>query len=595
MKATSMRSIGPLHVLAVACVWSGATACGSDEVEVPETVVTSVALQRAWKGGEEGSPVFADCLYASPLRYDRDGSSEIIVAAADVIAGISPETGELLWSVDLPEPEGRRAFAAATPVIVDDLLVVGYQVWLSDEAGNSLDEGVDGLGAADARDGHYVAVIDLSTRALSQEYPALRMEATLPGNGGDVSFRAANQFGRGDLQWAPGEDGTLGHVYVTYGNVRDIQPWHGWAFDISLDAWRTDPSTAIQSVLVTTPETDCGTSGVSGSTQRICGGGLWAPSGPLVVEHDDTHSLVLAPANGQLDLARNDFANTLMRVAPGLAFEHGCDADACADFDVDAPSRECIESCQNLFIPRPLPGEGPPAPASGICDGLEFFECWQQLDYIGGSTPVFIEVDEWKLLAYPTKDGHVYLVDFDNMGQMHDRIQLVEYCGTEDDVCIWSWAGMIVTQPAVLSVDGEARLVIPTFMPDSTHPAGVVSVAVVSTDDGPRFQRRWEYPNFSSDEAVASFRAHPSRAVVHPFGDQQLVLLTEPDLGGIGRILALDGASGVLQAATPLAGSGYRFTRPLVIGDRVFVNSCTSDRGPGTLEAYDIVRVEPED
>jgi hypothetical protein len=562
---------------------------GTMDTSVPSDAGPGIeaSFDRSWPDDPSLAPRFADCLYASPLVFDRDGVDELIVTGADVIVGMSPVTGEVLWEVDLPEPAGRRALAAATPVLIGERLVVGFQVHATDVTGNALDEGVPGIGAADSRDGHYVAVVNLGTRSLDPDFPVVRLDATVPGNDGDVTFRANTQFGRSDLKWAGTGEGRLGRVYVTFGNVRDIQPWHGWAFELDLDAWQASEEDAINAVYVTTPESDCGREGVSGSTQRICGGGLWAPSGPLIVEHDDSYSVILAPGNGQLDLARNDWANTLLRLEPELQFAHGCDPEACREFDVDEPARACVESCSNVFIPRPLPGEDAPRPASGICDDLPFFECWQQLDYIGGSTPTYLEVGDERLLAYPTKDGHMYLVDFDHLGEMHDRMQLVEYCGTTDDACRWSWAGMIVTEPAVAGTDEEPVLIVPTFMPDSTHPAGVVAVAVIESDAGPRLERRWEYPNFSSPEAITSFRVHPSRAVVEQFGDREVVLLVEPSIGSSpGRIMALDASNGEQLASIPLVGRGYRFMRPLVVGDTVYINSCGSDQGPGTIEAY---------
>ena len=62
-----------------------------------------------------------------------------------------------------------------------------------------------------------------------------------------------------------------------------------------------------------------------------CGGGVWSPSGPTLRQGEDDFELGLPTGNGQLDLGRRDYANTLMRVPPGLAFDPGCDPDACAD------------------------------------------------------------------------------------------------------------------------------------------------------------------------------------------------------------------------------------------------------------------------
>lgn len=562
------------------------------ESDTPPDVVeppVALALSRLWDTTADGALSFADCVYASPLAYEGAAGIELIVTVGDVVAGLDRESGALLWSVDLPEPAARRAMAAAAPVIVGDLLVVAYQVHANGMTDNTLDSTGTGVGAADSRDGHWVAVIDLAERRLAGDFAPLQIRASVPGNDGTVTFRASNQFSRSDLVWVPAESG-LGLVYVTYGNVRDIQPWHGWVFEIDLDAWRSDVDDAIAASLVTTPETDCGTSGTSGSRQRICGGGLWAPSGPLLVESDESYSLILAPGNGQLDLARNDFANSLMRVGRGLNFAHGCDEAICADFDPDAPDVECVETCDALFVPRPMPGEADPAPESGVCEGLSFFECWQALDYIGGSTPVFVQVGEDELLVYPTKDGHLYLVDFNNLGVMHDRLQLVEYCGTAEDPCRWDWAGMIVTQPAVVEVDGETRVMVPTFMPDSTHPAGVVSVAVVSTPEGPRLARRWDFPRFDSPEAITRFRAHPTRPALLQRDGATYVVVGEPSVsGGRGRVDVLDVANGARVTTAEMQTNGYRFARPLVVDQRIYVTSCESDRGRGRIEAFELV------
>src|SRR5262245_27417146 len=95
-------------------------------------------------------------------------------------------------------------------------------------------------------------------------------------------------------------------VYVSLGNIQDIQPWHGWLFELDLDAWRAGGE-AITASLVTTPEADCGIPGTSGARERQCGGGIWAPAGPLVSGGE----LFVPTGNGQLDVPRGDHANTL--------------------------------------------------------------------------------------------------------------------------------------------------------------------------------------------------------------------------------------------------------------------------------------------
>jgi hypothetical protein len=59
--------------------------------------------------------------------------------------------------------------------------------------------------------------------------------------------------------------------------------------------------------------------------------------------------------------------------------------------------------------------------------------------------------------------------------------------------------------------------------------------------------------------------------------------------GGQGRLVALRPKDGAIAAAAPLDGPGQRFIRPALVGDRIYVSSCDADRGPGHLEAYQVV------
>ena len=381
---------------------------------------------------------------------------------------------------------------------------------------------------------------------------------------------------------------------MTFGNSRDIQPWHGFAFEVDLDRWRAEgAAAAVTGSLVTTPEADCGPVGQSGSRDRICGGGLWAPSGPLVLQEEGGgYSLILAPGNGQLDLERGDYANTLMRVGPGLDFDPGCDEEACQDFDPDEPSRACVESCRDLFVPRRRPEDGPLRPETGVCQGLTMFQCWEELDYIGGSTPAAVTLpgSGRRVLAYPTKDGAVYLVDADHLGTLLDREQLVAVCGTADSPCRWDWAGMIVTEPAVVELDGRPVLLVATFMPDEAHPAGVVALEVVEDGGTPQLEVLWQAPHFGGDEAMIRFRQHPTRiALQHIEGHHSPVAwVAETFRREQGRLLGIRVWDGAILEDRPLVGSGMRFVEPLVLGDRIYLSSC-SEAGEGAfVEGYQV-------
>lgn len=564
---------------------------GPDATDASPRVIDALNLTPLFPTPAQPSVVWDDCMFASPQVYtDAGGQTSVVVAVSDQVAALDPDTGAQRWSVELPAPDGERAMVLATPARAGRRLVVAYHTTAQGAGRN----------AGDARLRQRVAVVDLDAKALDAGFEVLELAATVPAveQGQTVTFRPQNALARAALVHVSLPGDALGRVIVTFGNARDIQPWHGWAFQLSLDAWASGgASEAVASVLLTTPEHDCGPDGLSGSRERICGGGLWAPSGPLVIERDGAPELILAPGNGQFDLLRGDYANTLMRVGPELGFDPMCDADLCAGFDPNAPDDACAASCARLFIPRLSPGEPPLNPESGACDGLGFFDCWAALDYIGGSTPVEVPLrDGRRVLVYPTKEGTVFMVDADHLGRMYDREAIVSICGTKEDPCVWDWAGMIVTQPVVAEVGGEHVVVIPTFMPDATHPAGVVALRVVEAGGGgdPQLEPLWTYPDFASAEAVARFRRHPSRPVLGTYGPDgaPVVWVVEMTAGQRATAIALDVASGARLGEHALVGNGMRFAQPLLHEGALYAPSCATDNGPGTLEGHRIEEVE---
>lgn len=509
------------------------------------------------------------CHLASPIA----GGPGILAAAGDQVRGFTA-AGALSWSTRLPAPPDERALVVATPHLAGQALLVAYHTLPASAR----------FAVTEPRRSQRVVALDAATGALLPEYEPVVLAASFTAPDGTVPFRADHALARSALA------GHGSKLLVTFGNARDLQPWHGFAFELDLAAWRSSGAlAAVSGSLLITPEADCGALDSSGSRARRCGGGLWSPAGPLLAgdpagEASD-YVAVLSPGNGRLDLPRRAYANTLLRVRAGLDFEPGC-GPACAEFDPDQPSAACTESCRDLFVPRDSVGEPFPAPESGVCAGLTLFQCWERLDYGGGSTPARVRFQERELLVYPNKDGAAYLIDWEHFGTLYDRKQLVAVCGTASDACRQDWAGMIVTEPLV--IDGtEPVVVVPTFMPDRTHEAGVMGLRLASGTAGPVLERAWQYPPAGSAEARSSFREHPSRAAVMLRDGQASAILVEVRRGGRqGRLLVLDARSGALLAEAALAGPGYRFTKPLVLGEQVVVPSCDSDAGPSHLELF---------
>lgn len=522
------------------------------------------------------------CTMASPMMITSQGASYVLMPATDgVVRAYDPTDGSLEFSVSLPVTTGYVADVTAPPVLFDDSHLV---VALQHVAGPN-------YGRLD----HQVVVIDLEARALDPAFPTLTLGASLPDYSGTmtVPFLAANSFSRSALVHTSTADTTRGFAYVGFGNQRDIQPWHGWLFELNLDAWATG-STAQSAVLLTTPDTDCGVPGTSGSREMACGGGIWAPAGPEAHETPGSYELYVPTGNGLLDLNTSQYANTIMRTTRGLAFDPGCDAVACAAFDSADPARACLDSCTNLFVPRLMPGEPAVVPESGVCNGMTLLECYAALDWdLGANATARVSVPGGPdVMVLPAKDGAVYLFDANHFGTLYDRETVVAPCGTATDACYADWAGMMVTAPLIATVDGGPVVVVPSFMYDRTHPAGVVALRIVMRAGSPVLEPFWTAPTFDSPEAHARFRQHPSRAaLVTVEGEPYVLVVDVASAGGHGTLLAVRLRDGAIAARVTLTGEGNRYSVPLVSGSRVFITSCvTNPPANGHLEAIDLAR-----
>jgi hypothetical protein len=515
--------------------------------------------------------------YVSPMRIVSRGESQILVVGTEgLVAALDPNTGTPAWTVQIPVPAGLGIAVVAPPALVEQSLVVSYQ-----------------FGNAVERTNHLVSVIDLESRALDRSYATLELTASVPDNEGRalVTFRPAYALSRAALEHVRDTDG---HdlVYAAFGNLRDIQPWHGWVFEIDLQKWHSlGPASAVTGVLLTTPESDCGPDDESGGRETVCGGGVWAPSGPRAVRRPDgSFDLLVPTGNGELDLSRRDYANTIMRTGRGLRFDPECDERACASFRATLPSADCIESCRNLLVPRLRDVDAPYRPGSGGCDGRSLLECYAALDLdFGSSTPAMIDLGaRGRMLLVPAKDGAIYLSDYERFGRLYDRLQIVGPCGTSDSHCSAEWAGMMVTEPVVTTLDGEPIALVQTFVPDDVHAAGMTAVRVATDGVAPALERLWTAPSVDSPAARRYFRLHPSRIGLGTLGGEQYAWVVDvvpaqgPD--DHGRLLGVRVRDGAIVANTPMLGAGQRYTVPL--GDNHRVVGVSTNAGRGIVEAF---------
>jgi outer membrane protein assembly factor BamB len=524
---------------------------------------------------------FDDSIIANPILDLSQGRPLLIVPVSNGdITVLDSETGELDWKINVPTPDGQQAQLISTPVQLGDKLAVLYQC---------IEQGV--------RVSHRMAILDLTEKKWDENFPVLTLSAEMPDADGKatVKFNPPTAFSHAAVKYAKTAGAPEGTLYASFGNAGDTQPFHGWMFEIDMAAWQKQgASQAVSHVLLTTPEAQCPVTLEYATQEMICGGGIWGPAGPQLYPAADGYELFVPTGNGQVDLVRHDYANTVMRVQPGLKFDDGCDSQLCKNFNPKQPDRACLSSCKNLFIPRPPDGDPGLKPSNRECDDKTFWECLAWMDYdLGASSPVKVDMKSGhSVLVQPGKDGAVYLIDAGHLGTQYDRLQIAEVCGTPEDVCKASWMGMIVTQPVFTQIDEDPVVVIPTFVPDQSHPAGLVALKIVLSSGKPTFKRFWQYPEPSSLKAVKSFRSHPSLPVISSFGKQRDAVVWTVDIGANGTLYGIRIKDGAVLVEQSLLGTGRQLSAPVVYGNTLYLASIMPNTQKAMIEAYRMVYQE---
>lgn len=532
-------------------------------------------LERFFPVDAQSSVKFDKSIIANLLLDSSQGRPFVIVPNSDgAITALDGNNGALEWQINAPTPEGQEVQLISTPVMISNKLVILYQC---------LEKGI--------RTSHRMAVIDLAQKKLDASFPVLVLSAEKPTSDGlsTVKFNPPTAFSHAALKhtWKVGSE--WGLVYAAFGNSGDTQPFHGWLFEIDMDAWQNqDAKRAISNVLLTTPEAECPVSIESGTQEMICGGGIWTPGGPQLYPAADSVELFVPVGNGQVDLARHDYANTLMRAQPGQQFDPECDDNLCKNFNGSQPDYACMASCKNLFIPRMAKENTLFKPSNGECDHKTFWECLAWMDYdLGASAPVKVSLKSGHtVLVQPGKEGAVYLIDAKHLGTQYDRLQIVDVCGTPSDPCKAGWMGMIVTQPALTTINEESVVIIPTFMPDNTHSAGLVALKIVLEAGKPKFKRLWQYPDPASSSSVLKFRSHPALPVISTLGNDEVVWMV--DIGNPGTLYGIRVKDGAVIIEQPLLGTGRQLSAPLINGNTIYLASTIPSTGKATVEAYRI-------
>lgn len=574
MKIPVSRLTAVFTIVAVLSFFSLITACS---LTAPAIKPEAYTLTKVFPFDATTSVTFDESIIANSLLYLSQEKPFVIVPVSNgVIALLEGETGKLAWKFSMPTPAGQESQIVSTPLLMGDRLFVVYQC---------LDKGV--------RSSHKLAVIDLSQKKLDDEFPVLEFSAEKPASDGvsTVKFNPPTAFSHAALLHADKSDSKWGLLYAAFGNANDTQPFHGWMFEIDIDTWlKQGAKRAISNILLTTPEAKCPITMEYGTQEMICGGGIWTPSGPKLYPTAEGFEIFVPTGNGQIDLTRHDYANTLMRVKPGLKFDDGCDEQLCKDFNPKQPDGACLASCKNLFIPRQLAGDPPLRPANRECDQKTFAECLAWMDYdLGASSPVKVNLKSGHaVLVQPGKEGAVYLLDANHLGTQYDRLTIVDVCGTPSDACKAGWMGMIVTQPVSTTINEEPVVVIPTFMPDNSHPAGLVALKVALVDGKPKLQRFWQFPDPASSKAVQKFRSHPSLPIITTLGNNGDAIVWAVDIGNPGILYGIRVKDGTVMFEQPLSGTGRQLSAPIISNNMIYLASTFANNGKAFIEAYRI-------
>jgi hypothetical protein len=271
-----------------------------------------------------------------------------------------------------------------------------------------------------------------------------------------------------------------------------------------------------------------------------------------------------------------------------LKFEPRCDASACAGTNPRDPSNACLATCRDLFVPRLLPSNTPPHPHDHSCDKLTYMECMEFNDWdMGSVSPVRVQAGGRSFYVTAGKGGDVFLLDAERLGVLYDRVQVLDLCGTATDPCPDQQSGLIITEPAVATIDGEPVVIIPSFNRDATHAAGVTAYRVRVPDQGPKLQVVWRVPDPASLQARQWFRAPPTRPVLQMIGSEPVVWVADNSRGG--HLLGIRVRDGRVLADIAAGGWPMRNSKPVIYNDVLYLPAAVQGHDNLTwIEAYSI-------
>jgi hypothetical protein len=441
----------------------------------------------------ESSTAFDACTSRLEVEPDRveapilaPPAGEVLVAAdgtivrpVDTVRSVELESSP----VELPAPDGLKGMVLARPAPIDERhLAVAYNLVDADAA----------FGHDAVSRGQRLVVIDLEEERVSPRFePFSLAEAGVEGHASV----------RGDLVMTP-PDIEERRLFVGVGASVDGQSVKGRVLAIDVEAW-SEGRPPLEANFAVVPEASrCGTSAYRGD--EPCGGGLHGEAPIRLVRGESGYDVLVATGKGVTNVDNGYFANALLRLDSDLGFEPACDAQVCGE--TSGQHRACLETCANVFVPRPLDSHRPAArELYDECGDDALDECLRRSSFDGASAPVSLSQNE-DLLAWAAPDGLVYLLSTDTWQRPLHAAQYLDVCLVGEPGCT-----IPARTPATTAelVDGSVR--VPAYSPMDDVRGGIVAFGLKSAEEGLRLEREWMSPPEDHRASLERFRERPSR------------------------------------------------------------------------------------
>jgi len=279
----------------------GRTGQNLSETTLTLTNVNSTQFGKLTSYAVDGA-IYAQPLYMPFLTIPNQGVHNVVYVATehDSVYAFDADgkTSGALWQVSFINPA-----AGVTSVPQTDVGTAGYP---AGEIGITGTPVIDPVGStiyvvAYTKEGstfvYRLHALDLATGAEKFGGPVV-IQASVPGAGDESDGHGAVAFEASRHMQRPGLLLLNGLVYLPFGTINEIRPWHGWLLGYN--------ATTLQQVAAWNP------------TPNAYGGSFWGAGGAPAA--DVSGNIFITTANGPFDAndEGSDYGDSVLKLRPGL-------------------------------------------------------------------------------------------------------------------------------------------------------------------------------------------------------------------------------------------------------------------------------------